>query len=818
MGKMVENLIKSLGSNYEKILEKEEIWKKKYSTYKLREEQLQIAANVREAFNSGKVVCIEGPTSVGKTIAYLLCAILYANTQKERVFVSTNTKGLQSQLIDEIENLIDILELRGKFKYGILKGRNNYLCVEKVKDLYEDIMGDSLSYSNEEKLAILYLKRLCESNKCCTIDDINYWAKSNFIAIHKFIPLINCESRECHGEKCTYEDKCLYINHLKTLKESNLTIINHSLMLMWPYGTMKDRNNDDITLKNVIIDEAHNLPDNCYNSFASELDETIMEEQIEISKGTFIRAVTKYMRYGKFTESTDTNIIKQLDDILITSKEIKSHVSFILKDTIYNYNEEITKEWCEKNDLIVDKFLALLNKIRTFNKNARRICDELGNLEGVKNKDALKSLEEWLMDTNEWQEILSRAFVEDKSIDYCYNIEFNNKNGSWIVRIIALDISKIFNNRIIDGLNAGVFISATLTADNKNMNYFKNTLGINFLEKPRTMNDLIVKGAIDKKARRMVVIPKDIPKTPQSLDINNVSLEEYIDTVSQNIKDVVLMLNGHALVLFPNKLRMDMIIDKIEDDLNQSGIEIYREKQGLEVLKDSMNKCVCFGSKGFYEGIDIPGDGLVAVILEKVPHKYQRAPLYKAMERRFVSLNNSNDERNFFNKVLYPSVLTEMRQIEGRLLRTTKDFGFFIVLNGLNSNHYKSAGKFFSDMDVDRRKEVFFQNRNDMLKSIKSKSEDWIVDIVEKVFKENGNNIKEILFDKSMSFYENEHSKKSREIGELLDSEIKKLKMSGFNLNVSILKEENIYRVEVKVNHTVLGNHEIKKVFRAKVK
>ncbi|MGG7060471.1 helicase C-terminal domain-containing protein, partial [Clostridium tertium] len=155
-----------------------------------------------------------------------------------------------------------------------------------------------------------------------------------------------------------------------------------------------------------------------------------------------------------------------------------------------------------------------------------------------------------------------------------------------------------------------------------NMNYFKDTLGIN-----RVNNvEKIISPLYNYRNRVLTIGVSDL-----SL-YNNISFPSEISDVLSNICKVT---KGHTLSLFNSKDRLEKTYDNLKDKLHNNNIEIYMNKKGIRNLKDMNRNCVVLGSKGCFEGVDIPGDGLTCVTLDKIPNLNPKDPLYSTIMKKY---------------------------------------------------------------------------------------------------------------------------------------------------------------------------------------
>ena len=191
------------------------------------------------------------------------------------------------------------------------------------------------------------------------------------------------------------------------------------------------------------------------------------------------------------------------------------------------------------------------------------------------------------------------------------------------------------------------------------MDYFKNTLGINRVENIQK----IIPPLYDYKNRVSIIGLNDLC---------NYSNRDFPKEMSSVIKNVSKITQGHLLSLFNSKDRLEKTYENVLDDLNKKNIEVYMNKKGIKYLNDINKKCVVLGSKGCFEGVDIPGDGLICVTLDKIPNLNPKDPLYSTIMKKYNLP---------YHVVNYPQMAIKIKQAMGRLLRSKYDYGCFAIFN-----------------------------------------------------------------------------------------------------------------------------------------
>ncbi|MGL5692467.1 MAG: helicase C-terminal domain-containing protein, partial [Peptostreptococcaceae bacterium] len=252
-----------------------------------------------------------------------------------------------------------------------------------------------------------------------------------------------------------------------------------------------------------------------------------------------------------------------------------------------------------------------------------------------------------------------QAFLEyDEKDNFARIVEIDKAFKNFELRVVPLNLADLFEENILSGLSSGIFLSATLSVGSK-MDYFKRTLGINRVDNI----EKVIPPIYDYKRRLSVISINDIC----SYKNNN-----FVTEISEIINDVCDITNGHTLALFNSKDRQLKTFEVLKNYLHEKEIEIYNDKNGIKVLKDINKKCVVLGSKGCFEGVDVPGDGLICATLDKIPNLNPRDPLYSTIMHKYNIP---------YYQINYPQLAIKVKQALGRILRSKYDYGCFIIFN-----------------------------------------------------------------------------------------------------------------------------------------
>ncbi|RDY29467.1 exonuclease [Romboutsia weinsteinii] len=693
--------IYSQNKQYEELLKDKEIWASKEGfIYEYRPGQYELTKTIRELFDGSKagpkIASIEAPTGIGKSVGYLLPAILEAHLNKKRIIISTDTKELQIQLINkDIPNVINSLGLNKKISYGYIKGKNNYICVEKLESYIMDYSPSKSS--SEDIIALLYLERLVEEGLYGDIEEINYWIINHFDSLENHIRHISCDPNLCRPKKCI--KNCLYKRRVEELKEEDITVINHSLLSKWPYKEEKP-------IENIIVDEAHNLVEKGYDFFSSIvesrslryfLQEIYPYENIKNSPFAYDLANKRFKRNKSFDKfynhigitrevkdkiSRNINfIVEEMNSILDfgNHSDYKDISRYNLRWELNLQSDEVAGSVYRDNQKKEIYYKEYSEKIKASCESIiRNLASTIITIENYidddnvdKEEDIYKFGKSRVKDIEDIKNTLQIFMEYSEEDDFARIVEIDKSYKNFEFRVVPLKLADLFEENILATLSNGIFLSATLSVQNR-MNYFKNTLGINRVDNI----EKVIEPLYDYQSRVGVIGVSDICSYQN---------KDFTKEMSDFIANTAETTQGHMLSLFNSKERQEKTYEDLKDKLHLKNIEIYMNKRGIKYLKDINKRCVVLGSKGCFEGVDVPGDGLTCVTLDKIPNLNPRDPLYSTIIKKY---------NKTYNSLNYPQMAIKVKQAMGRLLRSKYDYGCFIIFNtGTNINNLKKLEK-----------------------------------------------------------------------------------------------------------------------------
>ena len=586
------------------------------SGYRARIEQSEMAQAIGAAIKSKEPIICEAGTGTGKTFAYLIPAFYYGR----KIIIATGTKTLQDQLFDQ-----DIQVVRSALKIPItvakLKGRANYLChhqIERTK------LERSFSSLREVELFNMY-ERMLDSSESGDISEINMPEENPRVQSS-----VVSTRDSCLGSDCPHITKCFVLKARKKALAAEVVVVNHHLFFA------------DLALKQdgfgellpdcdvVIFDEAHQIGDVATQFFGSTISTNQLNELL------------RDLRYGSVTMGDRVETIDELIDRF--EKGIRElRLSFEGLKGRYDLRErERFSKAIESSSLLTDIARDLAESIRSV---------ELINLE-------LQRCRERLLETIDFLETWSK--LDDHSVIRW----FESSVQSVRMHLTPIDVADKFKSVVMDGERSWVFTSATLSVSG-DASYFTQQLGLEDAQF-RSWDS-----PFDYSQNSVLYVPKDMP---QPAEIS------YVDRVVEESLEAICAAKGRCMMLFTSLAAMRTAGDRLSKSLKERNVKIPLLIQGdgskFELLNQfkKIKNAVLLGSHSFWEGVDVRGEGLVLVIIDKLPFSVPDDPV-TAGRIEYLRSQGGNPFMDF----QVPEAVISLKQGAGRLIRDETDLGVLII-------------------------------------------------------------------------------------------------------------------------------------------
>lgn len=593
--------------------------------FTFRPQQQQLAEEIAKAIDDNYSLICEAGVGIGKTFAYLIPALLSG----KRIVISTGTKHLQDQLYDKDLPIVRKI-LNMPVSTAICKGRGNYLCLHRANNRYEqndDFNGQSLA----ELQMVRQWARRTDTGDLAELTDLPETSS--------IFPSIVSNTENCLGQRCDEYDDCFVFKARRRANQAELVVVNHHLLL------------SDLRLggsalsellskaDTIIFDEAHQLP-----ALASNfLSDTLRSHQLI---ALFRDTVDAYQ-----DDANDmAEILTEISDCQMSLRRLRLSFGTQKRAVVWaDIFADVKVKQAVRNIFqhlaCVEQYLQqLAERSQSLNNCWRRFKDTI---------DMLQTFTEDVAEgTIQWLEI---------------------KESGFLLHQTPLDISTLFQERLSEYDCNIIYTSATLSVV-KDFSYFSAQLGLS------NIKAISVGNAFDYRRQALLYLPPDMPEPRAS---------SYKKALVDVILSVIKASQGRAFLLFTSHSALRdayaLLRDKIDYPLLRQG---DAPRSALLQSFRNTKHAILFGTSSFWEGVDVRGQALSCVIIDKLPFIPPNDPVFQA---RASKMRASGDDP--FMSYQLPQAVSTLKQGVGRLIRDINDYGVLVICDP--RIQYKFYGKHF---------------------------------------------------------------------------------------------------------------------------
>jgi ATP-dependent DNA helicase DinG len=580
--------------------------------YEPRPGQGQMAVAVRGALGHGGILLAEAGTGVGKTLAYLVPTAMSGL----KVAISTGTLTLQEQIVRKDIPILEKL-FPGKIRSAIMKGRGNYLCKRRLRGFTQQPLF------RDNKEVKLFDTILSWADETTTGDRAQIIGLPDEYAAWQEI---NSKPELCLGSVCAHFDSCFVTLNRREAAQADIVVVNHHLFFAdlsvreSSYGEVVPR------CDAVIFDEAHMVE--------------------ETAAGYFGAVISNY----KITEAV-RDAERELRTAGILEKDVLSTLA------ILNRRAQVFFDTARGNDgkrrLKPPDTQRLRQHADELVNTLNLVADVLASMK--KAPETMKSLAGRFKDTA----ISLDGMIRMESDEHVYWVETRGRGV--FLQSSPMDVSANLKEKLYPRLQSAVFTSATLTTEG-NFSFLRSRLGM------AEAKEIIVPSPFDYAAQTVFHVAVDMPE-PSSPD--------FTEKAAERISELLKLTKGRAFVLFTSHRNMERTWGLLKGKLPYTMLK-QGESPKSEILEEFRRDThsVLFATTSFWQGVDVVGESLSAVIIDKLPFAAPDDPIVES-RCEFIEKRGGHP----FMEYQVPSAALLLKQGLGRLIRSTKDKGLLAALD-----------------------------------------------------------------------------------------------------------------------------------------
>lgn len=587
----------------------------RFPGYEMREGQVALARVVDEAMRDRRHALGEGPCGTGKGIAYGVPSVWHAHHEKKRVVIATANIALQEQLVEKDLPLLREV-LPWPFTFALLKGRNNFLCIDRLRE--SEARGELAGLYDDEQdrqaEAVLEWARRTQTGDVSELP---------FVPLPQVWSKASVGSDECKGDDCPFRDDCFAERAKAVAREADIVVTNYHML--FAHLAVRRETGQDLVLPPfdlLVCDEAH--------------------EAAEIARDFFGFTVSEHAITRLARTATDLGDRKLADRLRQRAGELFDRAAAFARSPAYRCR-------LQQPGFVATALLA-------------RELEALAKLGEAIAGDELRAREMRATGRNTVR--LARtagARIEEAAQQSdpgkVYWIDLDGRDRAKL-KAKPIDVSALLREELFGATESVTLVSATLTTGGT-FDFVRGELGV-----PDGALEVVAESPFDFQSQALLVVPDEGLPEPRDA--------EFADAAADFVGRVMDLCDGRTLGLFTSYRVLNAVYDRVSGN----GHRVLRQgdlprTELARIFKEDV-RSVLLGTESFWTGIDVPGEALTGLVIDKLPFPHPEDPVVSAICER---------DPQAFNNYLVPKAIITLRQGVGRLIRSQQDIGVVVLLD-----------------------------------------------------------------------------------------------------------------------------------------
>ncbi|MEZ4219207.1 MAG: helicase C-terminal domain-containing protein [Myxococcota bacterium] len=629
--------------------------------YRARKEQIELARQFVRALGEGGALLVEGGTGVGKSLAYLAAAIPFAMERAaggvhEPVVVSTRTKLLQDQLLHkDIAAAARFLGHPGLRALSI-KGRANYVCERRLEAVLAE--GREPSIFEQDRMAYAVMMACARTRPHGEVGTLPA------ALLRRYPPLrelrrrsVAARAQQCSREECAKQRACPFGRRRGALAKAHLVVANHDLLLRWPP--------DYPAFTHAIADEGHQLAGVADEVYATSVSP---DEVLELVDELFGRPGER----GRPTLVARARARASEKDVLAWRRSLALDLAELGRALAHRANEYGEVQLPPRPEREFPEATALAE---TAARRIEQVADHALSLDDDGDEgEGPSPVARTAAELRDAARGLRLAFADESGDNVSSFERLEAPFDRWRLAIRAVSPAPAFHEAFLQKLESFTVVSASLFV---NGDPFAALGELEIEERALLPTGRVSVESPFPYAEHMRVAALDTPTAA------------VVDETAAVVAELARTLRGRTLGLFTSLARMNQVAELLDRELRGEGFEILAPRRAsddpaalVERFTRAKGGAILLGARTFWQGLDIPGEDLQAVVIEKLPFEVPT----ELLKRREARVREAGGDP--FERVALGKMLLNLKQMAGRLIRSESDRGIVVVVEGRTSKGY----------------------------------------------------------------------------------------------------------------------------------